>query len=303
MGKNRNPFYKVYVGDEMRLLKQLSTDAYGLYGIFRNWVHDAEPYAHLVDAHGVPLTNEALIDMSGLRASTFRSAFQDLCVLKAVQRSADWFVQVKAAEHAKYVEVASELVAGVRRMAIVNGDGIADSRTAEALLIPALADQFVRMQFGKKTGGNRKSRDVTPHVTGDVRSFPTSDLHAHSHESENDRDHAFESRLPVLTPGPKERETSTTRARVRGEELPMTQRAYTARCHEISVWQERLGAVSEERFEADFLAKFHMTWAYWCSIREQMEAAIPVPCRDGHHVFEDGSSQCVYCPHLRTENA
>jgi hypothetical protein len=321
VAKNRTPFYRVYVGDEMRLLKRLGTDAYGLYGILKNWVHDAEPYGHLVDAHGAPLSSDALVDMSGLKASAYRAAFQDLVAEKAVQPASLWLAEVLAKEYAGYIAIAQELCAGVRRFAVVNGSAAgAQAAAGEPQLLPALMDQQVRIIFGIQTGKLRKKRkserevdvrgDVTSPLTGDVRHFPTGDVrgdpYAQCHDNDTDTkevDFGSQGSLPVLIPRPERERTSTTRAK---EKLPMTWSAYRTHCMRVAAWEKRLtgehpGGVSEERFDVLYEAEFHESWRAWQWIKHQMEASIPEPCRDDRHQFAEGSNFCVYCPHVRIE--
>lgn len=314
MANNRNPYYKVYVGDELRLQKMLSTDAYGLYGIIRNWVHDSDPYAHLVDAHGQPLTDEALIDLSGLKASAFRAAFNDLLALKAVWESRFWLAEIEQKQHKKYIEIARELVVGVRRLAVV-GSALEATRDRDPLLVPALADQWVRATHGRRTGPRRGREDVRGDLGGDVRSPLRShvggDPHAHIHDTEHD----YESlgSLSVLTPGQKEKKTSTTRAgstalRTQPATPPWSWEKHLYLCDQVAKLDADLKARrpevldDEAAYAAHFLGKLQIEFAVFRQARDfwqhgpQSTRPVPEPCLDGHHVRDAVTGRCRYCP-------
>lgn len=307
---NRNPWYKVYVGDDLRMAKALSTEAYGLYGIFRNWVHDAIPYGHLVDPRGVPLTYEQLIDISGLRASNFRAAYQDLLALRAIRPSAEWMTEVEVKEHANYIALARELVCGVRQLAVV-GDVSDPMRTPpEALLVPALVDQWVRTMFGKRTGVRRGGRSGGPEGGRQggrqvpPNGGPQVDPHAHIHDYDNDHEHDYESAFTVLTPVKERERFSTTRAREAPDGKPMSWSAYRTHCMRVAAWQKRIDAqypegIAPDTYAALYEDEFHESLSAWEWMKNRMERTIPVPCGDGHHVY-DGTF-CRYCPEVRSE--
>lgn len=315
---NRNPWYKVYVGDDLRLGKALSTEAYGLYGIFRNWVHDAMPYGHLVDPRGAPLTDEQLIDISGLRASNFRAAWQDLLALRAIRPAREWLAEVEAKEHANYVAIAQELVCGVRQFAVVRGAHETQSATAEALILPALADQWVRTMFGKRTGTRREGRKAGRYGGPEggpeggrqggrqvpPEGGPKVDPQAHSHDYDNDHEHDYESAFTVLTPVRERERFSTTRAREDSDRKPMSWSAYRTHCMRVAAWQKQIDTrypegVAPDKFAALYEAEFEESLSAWEWMKNRMERSIPAPCGDGHHVYE--RDFCRYCPEVRAE--
>ncbi len=317
---NRNPFYKVYVGDEHRLRDGLSTDAYGLYAIIRNKVHDANPYAHLVDAHSVPMTDEDLSELSGLRASAFRAAFNDLLARRAVWSSAEWFAQVRSQEHSDYVEIARELVAGVRRFAVLNGtSSMPDDRVPhrEPLIVPALADQYVRSTFGKRTGRKRgQDGDVrgdltsplTSPLTGDVPGYPNAHIH------DNEHDHERLGSVSVLIPGRKKKKPSTTRGggKLELRELPVkppwSWEKHLFLCDQVrkldaDLKRDRADVLEDpDAYAAHFLGRLQVEFRVYQEAQDYWQHGpnstrpVPQPCVDGFHVPDPSSGRCRYCP-------
>jgi hypothetical protein len=330
---NRNPWYKVYVGDDLRLGKALSTEAYGLYGILRNWVHDAIPYGHLVDPRGVPLTDEQLIDISGLRASNFRAAWQDLLALRAIRPATEWLAEVAAKEHANFVAIAQELVCGVSHVTAFRSAHREVQRTkADPLILPALANQWVRTMFGKRSALRRDLKDRPSGPEGGPQVPPEGGRQggpqvppqggrqggpqvppqggrqggpqAHSHDHDNDHEHDYEFAFPVLTPVRERERFSTTRAREAPDEKPMSWSAYRTHCMRVAAWQKRIDAqhpdgIAPDKYATLYEAEFHESLSAWEWMKNRMERAIPAPCGDGHHVY-DGAF-CRYCPDERSD--
>lgn len=298
MAKNRNHYFKVKPGDDARLFADIDIETEGFIARLRRTAHDREPYGFLVDAQHRPYDAKRIADVVHLTNQRTAIVLAEAITARLIDTVARFRADLAAAA-GKNKRGKVRLEAFDVMCLELAGDVV----PGNVMLMPTLVDDYIDTETGKrfgKDGGNpelvkfpRKADPLTPpHNEEDNESSLTgwdksqkSEVRSHSQSTESSSS--------------GERESSTARAIGGSNERPMPWSVYTARAHEIAVWQKHRGPSSEDGFAADFEAEFEFTWSQWCEIKRLMESAIPAPCRDGHHVFEGAGSQCLYCPFTR----
>jgi len=293
MGKNRNHYFKVKPGDEERMLRDVDVQAVGLLHRLRLVTFDCDPVGFAVDHKRRPLDLAKLADTFYMANGRFRAIFNELRERQLVQTAEDYRAAMLATPGG-WVKLKIEVLHDLLR--------VFEVPLSEVYLVPTLVDEHIdtivgqRTQKLKKNGSSEASMPPmhAPHGGGASAPPVLAQISEVIVKDQNQR--------PESSSSPsRERESSAARVRGDQDERPMTIRAYTARAHEIAVWQKRVGPLSPERFAADFEAEFEMSYTLWCQIRRDMERAIedttPQTCRDGHHIFD--GDYCKYCPFIR----
>jgi hypothetical protein len=301
MAKDRQFWFRVKVTDESSTFERIDVEAEGLFSKMRRDAFKGDPRGFMVDHKGFPIPVEEMADnyrMTNGRLKARMSELHDRGIIQTVDEFGAALRTLKSAWASRKVSAFVELSAKVK------------GAPGDVYVIPPLLDDVLDALVGSRTGkegweedenGNRRrrSKSETPSATPirppqeGAAERPGHLLHSQS-QSQSEQ-----SELESPSSPSRERESSTAHARGDQNERPMPWSVYTARCHEVSVWQKRQPEKqSPEAFEANFEAEFQFTWATWCEIKRAMESAIPAPCRDGHHVF-DGGSSCSYCPFVR----
>lgn len=302
--KNRNHYFKVKPGDDARLFAEIDIETEGFIARLRRIAHDREPYAFLVDLQRRPYDAKKIADIVHLSNNRATIVIAESHAARLIESAAQFRAALVDAPGAS-----KKAKAKLQCFEALCRELPDDVPLATVYVMPTLLDDFIESEVNKnigKGGGNpslvKFPEGLTPRLTTGLTSELTGVVKAQISESKSESESKSNSESTSYPE--RERETSTARGRgERGDERPMTMRAYTARAHEISLWQKRLAPMSEEAFSAAFEAEFHMAYPTWCAIRREMEASIeestPSTCRDGHHVFD--GAYCRYCPFIRVD--
>lgn len=290
MAKNRNHYFKVKPGDEERMLRGVDVQAIGLLHRLRIVTFDCDPMGFAVDHKRRPLDLEGMADVFGMTNGRFRTTLNELLERQLIQ-SAAAYRDALLSSHSGWVKLKIDVLHDLLRAFSVP--------LSDIFVVPTLVDEYVDTLVGQRTQKLRKNGTPDPSMppmdAPHVSVPPVPGMQAQMSTSEVKGQNQNQS---SASDSSRERESSTAHARGDRDERPMPWSAYTARCHDISVWQKRQLPMSEEAFDAAFDAEFGMgPWSLWVEIKRRQESSIPAPCRDDHHVFE--GNVCVYCPFIR----
>ena len=308
MVKDRDYYFRVKPADEALVFERVDSEAEGLYSKMRRDAFRGEPRGFLVDFRGVPVSLEDMADGYRMSNGRFKARFTELHDRQIIQTAAEYGASLRTLKSAWALR---KVTAFRDIMTRVRGG-------AEAVyVIPALLDEVLDRIVGSTTGnmgweddgqgGRRRRRrgedgdgePIAPPLgkpSRDEKATQPARLLPNSHSQSQNQSTELQPQPSVFE---RERSLPPRALQDGGEGTPMSWAAYTARAHEIQVWQQRIGAVSEESFAAQFEARFQISWSVWCDIKRRMELSIPQPCQDGRHVLDDTSGYCRECSYVR----
>ncbi len=304
--KDRQFWFRVKVPDESLMFERVDVEAEGLYSKMRRDAFRGKPRGFLVDFRGAPLSFEDMADGYRMTNGRFKARLSELHERGIIQTATEFEASLRALRSAwatKKVSAFIDLLSSVQ--------GASD----DVYVIPAMLDDVLDALVGSRTGetgweedlyGKHHRRKQTDTPLGPPLGPPNRGPQSSRRRGPQGARLLLQSQSQKLQPESKpssdssERERAfTARASEEPDEKPMTWRQYSVTAFKISGWQKTLPPMlSEADFDARFDAEFQLgPWSVWTDIKRRMEASIPAPCKDGHHIFD--GDYCVYCPFIR----